>query len=212
MPYILSGKGAPIFALKPNSEHVTHLEGYPDASLVIYPLTPQRYPPSQLGLFRINLTGELSKLPEDAQDLILNRFCDIHPAAREHAPYQFYSMDVKNVYHYSKGLTDMISVAEYENAELDPVVVNSKKVLDKLNSINSQYALILMCKDYGDLVVSEVIAYWVDKYGFNVVAKDTEGKWTDIRFPFPYVMHGVEDCINSLANSIDHIIDKHTIK
>jgi hypothetical protein len=58
----------------------------------------------------------------------------------------------------------MIPVADYENAELDPVTINSKRVLDKLNSINSQYALILMCKDYGNFTATEVVAYWVDKY------------------------------------------------
>ena len=58
----------------------------------------------------------------------------------------------------------MISVAEYEKAELDVVTVNSQRILNKLNSINSQYALILMCKDYGNFTATEVVAYWVDKY------------------------------------------------
>ena len=58
----------------------------------------------------------------------------------------------------------MIPVAEYENAEIDIVTANSKRILDKLNNINSQYALILMCKDYGNFTATEVIAYWADKY------------------------------------------------
>ena len=50
------------------------------------------------------------------------------------------------------------------------------------------------------------------RYGFNVVAKNEEQQWTDVRFPFPYAMNGVEDCMNSIANSLDHITEKHTIK
>ncbi len=58
----------------------------------------------------------------------------------------------------------MISVEEYEKAELDNIVVNSRKILDKLNSVHSQYALSLMCKEYGNMLVTEVVAYWADTY------------------------------------------------
>jgi hypothetical protein len=68
----------------------------------------------------------------------------------------------------------MIAVSEYENAEIDVVVVNSKRVLDKLNHINSQYALILMCKDYGNFTATEVVAYWADKY--PVIWEGREGR------------------------------------
>ena len=58
----------------------------------------------------------------------------------------------------------MIPVADYEKAELDVVATNSQRILAKLNNINSQYALILMCKDYGNFTATQVVAYWVDKY------------------------------------------------
>lgn len=49
--------------------------------------------------------------------------------------------------------------------------------------------------------------YFVDRYGFNVMGMNstTDPKqWTDIRFPFPFEIKTIEECISAFQESVTH--------
>eukprot|EP01104_Vermistella_antarctica_P014283 TRINITY_DN4462_c0_g2_i1.p1 TRINITY_DN4462_c0_g2~~TRINITY_DN4462_c0_g2_i1.p1 ORF type:complete len:396 (-),score=42.94 TRINITY_DN4462_c0_g2_i1:102-1289(-) len=71
MPYILDKNGTPIFTLRSESLHCQHLERTPQASLVVYSLTPQDINPADVALPRVNLTGQVHRLgPADLSEYI----------------------------------------------------------------------------------------------------------------------------------------------
>jgi len=78
-----------------------------------------------------------------------------------------------------------------------------------LEEVNMAYSecLIHMCKDYANEVVKQALMYWVDKYGFNVMAH-TGKEWIDVRFPFPTTMENAASTRKQLVATLEAILTK----
>ena len=69
-----------------------------------------------------------------------------------------------------------------------------------------------ICKEYGDVDVTEVFMWNADRYGFNLLGKNAlyneREEWVNIRVPFSHPQESVEDC----AHVLKEIFSKKTKK
>jgi len=222
MPYVLIDdfKGCPVFGLRVGEQHYDHVLSFTKSSFVIFPLTPLEIPPSEVPIFRVNFTGDVTLIPEEKQEETKKKFIGRHPAATDiitSNPYTFFKFVPSSVYFLGGtqfGKTDMVSAQKYLDSKVDSVAPYSNEII---NLMNTKYRndLHLFVEKYSDQVPLEgsVFMYFVDRFGFNMLCKvktvedfknhsPTAGYiWSEMRFPFPFEMEG-SDCLQTKENSL----------
>jgi len=84
-----------------------------------------------------------------------------------------------------------------KKANNDPVVSKSRKFIEKVNQERKK-ELIGLCKDYGQIDLSDVFIYAIDRLGFDLLGKDLNGNWLSFRVPWNDPVSHISQCDKSL--------------
>jgi heme iron utilization protein len=104
--YALDERGRPIFVMSALAVHTKNLVGNPNASLCVFSEEAEN---DVLGAARMNVMGEVRRVPEDQTDVARAAYFKAHPDAEQYmefADFAVYRMEVGDVY-YVGGFGEM---------------------------------------------------------------------------------------------------------
>jgi heme iron utilization protein len=181
MPYALDDRGRPIFLVSSMAMHTQNLNADPRASLLI---TQQGAENDPLGAGRVTLIGETRNAPpEETRERYLAR----HENARywvDFEDFAFYRMEVADVYFVGGfGVMGWVAADGYSAASADPLAESARRIIEHMNA-DHEPALITLTQTHAGLEASSAQMTAVDRLGFHVRAKTSEGmKGARIGFP-----------------------------
>jgi heme iron utilization protein len=175
MPYGLDERGRPIFLISTMAMHTQNLQANPHASLLV--TQPDR-DDDPLGASRATLVGEVVRVPEpdlgDARRLYLDRY----PNSKywvDYDDFSFYRMAVVDIYYVGGfGVMGWVEVEDYDRAQPDPLANVAVEVIAHMNADHSD-ALVLLAKSCAGIDAQEATMISVDRLGFHVRLKTSEG-------------------------------------
>jgi heme iron utilization protein len=175
MPYGLDDRGRPIFLISTMAMHTQNLQADPRASLLV---TQGDAGGDPLGASRITLVGNALPLPKSevpaARQLYLQRY-DNSKYWVDFEDFSFYRMDVVDVYYVGGfGVMGWVSASEYDSAQPDPLADSATEIIAHMNADHKD-ALILIARAFVGIDSQEAAMTSVDRLGFHVRLKTTEG-------------------------------------
>ena len=175
MPYGLDNAGRPIFLISTMAMHTQNLQANPHASLLV---TQPDADGDPLGAARVTLVGNAAPIAEkdvaEARALYLARY----PNSKHWVDFEdfsFYRMDVVDVYYVGGfGVMGWVSASDYEQAKPDPLADAAIRIIQHMNADHTD-ALILYAKAFAGLEAQQAVMTSLDRLGFHVRLKTTEG-------------------------------------
>jgi putative heme iron utilization protein len=175
MPYGLDEKGRPIFLISTMAMHTQNLVADQRASLLVTQADGDGDP---LGASRVTLVGNVLSIPQpeiaEARKLYLERYANSKYWV-DFEDFSFYRMDVVDVYYVGGfGVMGWVKAAEYDEAQPDPLADVAGGIIVHMNADHKD-ALILLARTSAGIVSQEATMTSVDRLGFQVRLKTTEG-------------------------------------
>ncbi len=175
MPYGLDDRGRPIFLISTMAMHTQNLQSDPRASLLVTQADTSGDP---LGASRVTLVGNVLPLqPAEvpaARSLYLQRY-ENSKYWVDFEDFSFYRMDVVDVYYVGGfGVMGWVAAAEYNDAQPDPLADSTAEIIQHMNADHKD-ALILIARAFTAIDSQEAIMTAVDRLGFHVRLKTSEG-------------------------------------
>lgn len=208
MPYIVMKNKQPIIGLHESEQHYRNIEMSPQASLLLYPLTPKKFNPSHFGLPSVNLVGKVQPLILDAdlpEDSVAVHFCAKFPQAQSYVKdYIWMELEIDQVVVHEAGVEKGTKVMPeaFFAAGVDMVMAESAPFLEELNQLYVP-GMRSLCKEYGGKDVDELFAYHVDSRSLHVYANDiATNEWNIYQFPFPSEFTSLSECRKGLLGTL----------
>jgi len=175
MPYGLDGQGRPIFLISTMAMHTQNLLADQRASLLVTQADGDGDP---LGAARVTLVGNVLTIPQpeiaDARKLYLERYANSKYWV-DFDDFSFYRMDVVDVYYVGGfGVMGWVKASEYDQAQPDPLADVAVGIIEHMNADHKE-ALILLARTSAGIDSQEAAMTSVDRLGFQVRLKTTEG-------------------------------------
>jgi hypothetical protein len=175
MPYGLDGMGRPLFLISTMAMHTQNMQADARASLLVTQTDAGGDP---LGAARVTLVGNVALVPEtdaaEARRLYLAR----HPNSKywvDFEDFSFYRMEVVDVYYVGGfGVMGWVTAAEYAAAGPDPLADAAAGILQHMNADHAE-ALVLLARKFAGVESQEAAMTAVDRLGFQVRLKTSEG-------------------------------------
>jgi heme iron utilization protein len=194
MPYALDSRGRPMFLISTMAMHTQNLQADARASLLVNQ-PPSTQPPSTqpdasadpLGAARVTVMGNVLTIPKpevaDARGLYLERYANSKYWV-DFEDFSFYRMDVLDVYYVGGfGVMGWVQASDYERAQPDPLADAATGIIEHMNADHKD-TLILLAKVFAGIESQEAVMTAVDRLGFHVRLKTSEGmKGARIAFP-----------------------------
>jgi hypothetical protein len=183
MPYGLDTAGRPIFLISTMAMHTQNLQADPRASLLV---TQPDASGDPLGASRVTLMGNVQTIrkPEiaNARTLYLERYANSKYWV-DFEDFSFYRMDVIDVYYVGGfGVMGWTKASDYDQSQPDPLADSASAIIEHMNRDHKD-ALVLLARVFADIESKEAAMTAVDRLGFHVRLKTTEGvKGTRIAF------------------------------
>jgi hypothetical protein len=211
VPYGVFDDAITIGLLK-DSRHCKHIETMNLCSLAIFPYTIQSVKPSSLPLPRANIPGMLVRVEDNYVDTVREKYLSQHPGVSPYInDYLFFHLALNPtselaLFLPAKNSSEFVDPKDFIDASIDPLAIHQRKILEGMNS-NHENDLKLLVKDYANIKANDAVMYFVDKYGFNILATSKESQdssvtWNDIRMPFPFEVTTEEECKRVLREAI----------
>ncbi len=175
MPYGLDDRGRPIFLISTMAMHTQNLQADPRASLLVTQADGDGDP---LGASRVTLVGNVQTIPEpeisDARQLYLDRYANSKYWV-DFDDFSFYRMDVLDVYYVGGfGVMGWVQASDYNTAQPDPLADVAAGIIQHMNADHKD-ALILLARKHAGIESQEAAMTSVDRLGFQVRLKTSEG-------------------------------------
>lgn len=175
MPYGLDALGSPIFLISTMAMHTQNLQADPRSSLLV---TQPNGDGDPLGASRVTLIGNVAKIPEgeipQARALYLERYANSKYWV-DFDDFAFYRMDVLDVYYVGGfGVMGWVQATDYDDAQPDPLADAANGILEHMNADHKD-ALVILARVFGGLESQEAAMTAVDRLGFHVRLKTSEG-------------------------------------
>ncbi|MGA2021556.1 MAG: DUF2470 domain-containing protein [Candidatus Sulfotelmatobacter sp.] len=175
MPYGLDARGRPIFLISTMAMHTQNLQGDSRASLLV---TQPEGDGDPLGASRVTLVGNVLTIPQpeiaDARRLYLERYANSKYWV-DFEDFSFYRMEVVDVYYVGGfGVMGWVKASDYDQAQPDPLADVAAGIIEHMNADHKD-ALILLARTSAGVESQEAAMTAVDRLGFNVRLKTTEG-------------------------------------
>jgi heme iron utilization protein len=175
MPYGLDDRGRPIFLISTMAMHTQNLQADTRASLLV---TQDDGSGDPLGASRVTLIGNASRIPEtevaEARALYLARYANSKYWV-DFEDFSFYRMDVVDVYYVGGfGVMGWVSATDYDRSQPDPLADSMAGIIQHMNADHSD-ALVLLARKFAGIESQEATMTAVDRLGFHVRVKTTEG-------------------------------------
>src|ERR1700728_885445 len=175
MPYGLDERGRPVFLISTMAMHTQNLQSDPRASLLVTQADGDGDP---LGASRVTLVGNVATIPEGetagARKLYLERYANSKYWV-DFEDFSFYRMDVLDVYYVGGfGVMGWVQAPDYDIAKPDPLADGAAGIIDHMNADHKD-ALILLARVFAGIEAQEAAMTAVDRLGFQVRLKTSEG-------------------------------------
>jgi putative heme iron utilization protein len=175
MPYGLDDSGRPIFLISTMAMHTQNLMADPRASLLVVQPDVSGDP---LGASRVTLVGSAAKVPgpevAEARKLYLERYENSRYWV-DFEDFSFFHLDVVDVYYVGGfGVMGWVSASDYIEAKPDPLSDDAAGILEHMNTDHKD-ALVLLSKALAGIEAEEATMTSVDRLGFHVRLKTSEG-------------------------------------
>jgi putative heme iron utilization protein len=175
MPYALDARGRPIFLISSMAMHTQNLQADARASLLV---TQPDASGDPLGASRVTVMGNVLSIPEpevaETRQLYLERY-ENSKYWVDFEDFSFYRMDVLDVYYVGGfGVMGWVQAADYGLAQPDPLAEVAAGIIDHVNADHKD-ALILLGKVFAGIESQEAAMTAVDRLGFHVRLKTSEG-------------------------------------
>lgn len=175
MPYALDTRGRPIFLISSMAMHTQNLQADARASLLV---TQPDASGDPLGASRVTVMGNVLPIPKaelpDSRKLYVERY-ENSKYWVDFEDFSFYRMDVLDVYYVGGfGVMGWVQAADYGLAEPDPLAKAAAGIIEHMNADHKD-ALILLGKVFAGIESQEAGMTAVDRLGFHVRLKTSEG-------------------------------------
>lgn len=175
MPYALDSAGCPIFLISTMAMHTQNLKADSRASLFV---TQAAANGDRLGAARATLVGNAMPVPEkdlaSAREIYLAR----HENSRywvDFADFGFFRLQPVDFYYVGGfGVMGWVDAGEYQHASPDPLVESSADILAHMNADHVD-SMILLARAHAKLEATEATMTSVDRLGFSLRLKTSEG-------------------------------------
>ena len=184
MPYALDAQGRPLFLISNMAMHTQNLKADPRASLF---LSQAALDGDVLGAARATLVGEVLPVPLEEAGPAREAYLARHENSRywvDFADFGFFRLMPVAVYYVGGfGVMGWVEAADYGAASPDPLAEASAGILKHMNADHGA-AMVTLAQKYAGLVGTEAQMTSVDRLGFSLRLKTTDGmKGTRINFP-----------------------------
>jgi putative heme iron utilization protein len=184
MPYALDESGRPTFLISTMAMHTQNLKADPRASLLV---TQDGGDGDPLGASRVTLVGTVLPIPEaeipEARKLYLARHANSKYWV-DFEDFSFYRMDVVDIYYVGGfGVMGWVAASEYASGQPDPLADAMAGIIQHMNADHKD-ALVLIAREFAHIESQEATMTAVDRLGFHVRLKTTDGmRGARIAFP-----------------------------
>ena len=175
MPYGLDLRGRPIFLISTMAMHTQNLQADSRASLLV---TQPDASGDPLGASRVTVMGNVLTIPApevaEARRLYLERYVNSKYWVN-FEDFSFYRMEVLDVYYVGGfGVMGWVQASDYDVAQPDPLADAAAGIIDHMNADHKD-ALILLAKTFVGIEGLEAAMTAVDRLGFHVRLKTSDG-------------------------------------
>jgi putative heme iron utilization protein len=175
MPFGLDDHGRPIFLISTMAMHTQNLQADPRASLLV---TQEDTEGEPLGASRVTLVGNVLPSPStelaEARKLYLERHANSKYWV-DFEDFSFYRMDVIDVYYVGGfGVMGWVSASDYQRSQPDPLADSTSEIIQHMNADHKD-ALVLLARTFGRIESTEAMMTAVDRLGFHVRLKTSDG-------------------------------------
>lgn len=174
MPYALDPEGRPIFLISNMAMHTQNLKADPRASLFVGQVAGG----DPLGAARATVIGNVAPVP--AEDVVSARECYLarHENSRSWVDFEdfgFYRLQPIDIYYVGGfGVMGWVSADDYKLAQPDPLAEAAPGILAHMNADHVP-SMILLAKTYAGFEATEATMTAVDRVGFFLRLKTSEG-------------------------------------
>lgn len=182
MPYAIDRSGRPIFLISNMAMHTQNLQADSRASLFV----SQAGDEDPLGTARATLVGDVRPVPEEefreAREIYLARYENSRSWV-DFQDFNFYHLQPLDIYYVGGfGVMGWVDAGDYTSARVDPLAEAAPRILEHMNADHVP-AMILLAKTHRGLDAIEAKMTAVDRLGFHLRLKTSEGmKGTRINF------------------------------
>jgi hypothetical protein len=175
MPYALDEHGRPIFLISTMAMHTQNLRADARASLLV---TQPDAEGDSLGAARVTALGRVVPIPQpevaEARRLYLERYANSRYWV-DFEDFSFYRLEPVDFYYVGGfGVMGWVPATDYDRAGPDPLADAAAGIVEHMN-IDHKDALILLARAFAGLESQEVSMTAVDRLGFQVRLKTSEG-------------------------------------
>src|SRR6202521_796741 len=201
MPYGLDEQGRPIFLISTMAMHTQNLNADARASLLV---TRDDTDGDPLGASRVTLVGNVLPMPQlevaEARQLYLARYANSKYWV-DFEDFSFYRMDVVDVYYVGGfGVMGWVSASEYYRGQPDPLADTSTQIIQHVNTDHGN-ALVLLARAFAGIESQEAAMSSVDRLGFHVRLKTSEGM-RGVRIAFPREVRNATEARKGLVEMV----------
>lgn len=200
MPYSLDGDGSPVFLISGMAIHTQNVLADPRASLLVMQSGGGSDP---LGLSRATLLGTVASI-DHVPDELRRAYLERHPNARhwiDYSDFGFFRLDVTHIYFVGGfGAMGWVPAEDYAAAEADPLADAAAGIIEHMNRDHAE-ALREITRHFGNLAAEEAAMVSVDRLGFVVRARTSEGM-KGLRIAFAEEVKSAEDARRVLVGMV----------
>ena len=175
MPFALDDHGRPLFLISNMAMHTQNLRTDPRASLFTGPSNQDVDP---LGAARATLVGQALPVPQDDLAIIREKYLGRHESSRywvDFADFHFFRLEVVEAYYVGGfGVMGWVTAEDYLSAAVDPLASAAAGILSHMNADHVD-AMILLAKVHLQLQASEAAITSVDRLGFTLKLRTSDG-------------------------------------
>ncbi|HEX2042269.1 MAG TPA: DUF2470 domain-containing protein [Acidimicrobiales bacterium] len=183
--YGLDRGGNPWFFVSTLAEHTRNLQADPRASLLVVEDTPAGADPLASG--RVTLVGSVAEVDDpDERAAARAGYLAANPSAFyvDYGDFRCLRLDVTAVrYVGGFGRMSWVGIDDYRTAEPDPLAPAAAAIVGHMNADHAD-ALVTLCRHYAGAGLVSASMTAVDRYGFEVVGEDGDGRREALRVAF----------------------------
>ncbi len=175
MPYALDSAGRPLFLISNMAMHTQNLKTDARASLFIEQVVADGDP---LGAARATLIGRAEPVPADEIAGAREQYLGRHENSRywvDFADFSFFRLQPVDIYYVGGfGVMGWVEARDYEQASPDPLAEAAPGILAHMNADHVD-SMILLARTHAQLEATEAAMTGVDRLGFSLRLKTTDG-------------------------------------
>ena len=174
MPYAIDGIGQPILLISNMAMHTQNLHEDPRASLFV----GQAGDGDPLGTARATLVGDVLPVPQEKVGEARERYLSRHENSRSWVDYKdfgFFFLQLLDIYYVGGfGVMGWVAAEDYQVAKVDPLAEAAPMILGHMNADHVP-AMIVLARAHAGLNATEATMTAVDRLGFHLRLKTSEG-------------------------------------